>query len=156
MWYIYRKKLMEIKEPYQPEEFQAYFKARWEFLRKPHGFPKGSEIDDFENISLHVMAVDSENVVGVARLTYRSTGEGQIRYMGVDEKYRNKNIGHDILIYLENEAVKMGLHQIFLNARKDAIPFYKKNKYLEVGDRFKGFADIEHVRMEKHLLSPGA
>ena len=146
---------MELKEPYKPEEFQAYFKARWEFLRKPLGFPKGSEIDDFENISLHVMAVDQkDSVLGVGRLTYLPSGEGQIRYMGVDEKFRNKNVGGSILAYLEKEAVKIGLNRIFLNARNDAIAFYKKNGYDEAGKPFKGFADIQHVRMEKSLGSP--
>ena len=110
---------MEIIEPYNPKQFTDYYKFRWKLLRKPWGMPKGSEIDDFENISLHVMAVEGEKILGVGRLTYFTTGEGQVRYMGVDEQHRNKNIGTDILEYLEIEAKKMGLKGVFLNSRDE-------------------------------------
>ncbi len=142
---------MEIKEPYHPEEFTAYFEARWKLLRKPWGLPKGSEIDDFENISLHVMAVDGGEIHGVGRLTYFPSLEGQVRFMGVGEKFRNKNVGTLILEYLENEAKKMGLKSIFLNSRDNAVDFYKSNGYKKTGKAYNGFADIKHIKMSKKI-----
>jgi len=147
---------MQLIEPYNPKEFKAYFQARWEFLRKPLGFPKGSEIDDFENISLHIMALEKDKIVGVGRLTYFPTEEGQIRFMGVDEKYRNGKVGTEILDYLEKEAKIMGLKKIYLNSRENAVSFYKKNNFIEVGKPFKGLSDIPHVKMEKTLSVLGS
>ena len=142
---------MKLVEPYTPEEFKSYFKARWELLRKPQGFPKGSEIDDFENISIHVMATEKKEILGVGRLTYFNNGEGQIRYMGVRSESQNKFIGSKILQYLENEARNLDLKKIYLNSRENAISFYSHNGFQEAGQHFKGFADIIHVRMEKKL-----
>lgn len=146
---------MEIQEPYTPEEFKAYYKARWEFLRKPLNFPEGTEIDDFENISLHVMAVDNKKVVGVGRLTYFPTEEGQIRFIGIHEKHKYNIIGGEIMKYLEKEAVIMGLKKIYLNSRENAISFYKNNDFVEVGKPFKGLADIPYIRMEKIISNSG-
>lgn len=142
---------MKIAEPYSPEDFRNYFRKRWEILRKPWGFPEGSEIDDFENVSLHVMAMDKDDVAGVARLTYISPEEGQVRFMGVDEKYRMKNVGREIMDYIEREAMEMGLEKIVLNARENALEFYRKLGYEECGKPFDGFAGIVHTRMEKKL-----
>ncbi len=142
---------MEIKEPYTPEEFKEYFKTRWEILRKPWGSEEGSEIDDNENISLHAMAQIDGEIAGVGRLTYYPTGEGQIRFMGVQEKFRQQGVGQAILAYLEDEARKMGLKKIYLNARDNALIFYSKLGYEAEGKPFIGFADIGHTKMIKQL-----
>ena len=120
-------------------------------MRKPLGYPKGSEIDDLENISLHAMAVEGTEIAGIGRLTYFSTGEGQIRFMGVLEKYRNQNVGFKILTYLEEKAKSMGLKKITLNARDNALLFYSKCGYKADGKPFEGFGGIMHTKMIKNL-----
>ncbi len=142
---------MEIIEPYSPEDFKRYFNVRWEILRKPWDFPKGSEIDDNENISLHVMAMEGNTIVGIGRLTYYPTGEGQIRFMGVLEDYRKQNIGTQIVEYLEKEAKKMGLNKIFLNSRDNALVFYSNLGYKAEGKPFEGFTGMAHTKMLKKL-----
>ena len=142
---------MEIKEPYTPAEFKQYFHARWEILRKPWDHPEGSEIDNNENISLHAMAVDNEKILGVGRLTYFRSGEGQIRFMGVRNEHQGKQVGKSLLEYLENEARNMGLKKIFLNARENVLDFYKKMGYKSNGKAYEGFAGIMHTKMVKKL-----
>lgn len=142
---------MILSQPQTKEEFSKYFFKRWEILRKPLDYPEGSEIDESENVSLHVMASEDGEIVGVGRLTYFESGEGQIRFMGVDEKYRNRQIGKKMLEYLEGEAKKMGLKQIKLNARENALQFYEGCGYKSDGPPFKGFAGIPHTKMIKKL-----
>jgi len=142
---------LKITEPYSPEDFKRYYKTRWEILRKPWDSPQGSEIDDKENISLHVMAMEENIITGIGRLTYYRSGEGQIRYMGVTENYRNKKIGSTLVEYLEKEAKKMGLTCIYLNARENAYLFYSKMGYKAEGKPFDGFAGITHTKMVKKL-----
>jgi len=142
---------LKIVEPYTSEEFKKYFNSRWEILRKPWGHEKGSEVDDNENISLHVMAIEGDDVVGIGRLTYFRNGEGQIRYMGVKDDFRKKNVGKMLLEYLENEARDMGLERIFLNSRDSAYLFYSKMGYKAEGKPFDGFSDIAHTKMVKVL-----
>lgn len=118
-------------------------------MRKPQGEPRGSEVDDLENISLHAMIKEKEDVIAVARLTYFPSGEGQVRFMGVKEAYRGQKMGSKLLTYLEGEAVKIGINKVFLNARENAIPFYESRGYKEEGEHFRGVAGIMHVRMVK-------
>ena len=69
----------------------------------------------------------------------------------VDEKYRMKTVGREIMDYIEREAMEMGLEKIVLNARENALEFYRKLGYEECGKPFDGFAGIVHTRMEKKL-----
>jgi N-acetylglutamate synthase-like GNAT family acetyltransferase len=142
---------VKITEPFSPEEFRLYFKTRWEILRKPWNEERGSEIDDFENISLHIMALEGDEIAGIGRLTYFSSGEGQVRYMGVSEKFKNQKVGTQILTYLESKAKEMGLKRIILNARENALGFYSKMGYKTDGKPFIGFAGIPHTKMYKKL-----
>lgn len=144
-------KHIQLIIPYSPEEFRSYYQARWEILRKPLGQPKGSEVDNAENISIHVMVVAGKDIVGVGRLTYLPKKEGQIRYMGVRDELKHGGIGSKILKFLEKEAKKLEIHYIFLNARESALEFYKKNGYEEEDKPFKGTGDIMHTKMSKTL-----
>lgn len=142
---------MKIVEPNTAEEYKNYYKVRWEILRKPWDYPEGSEIDDQENISLHAMATENGQIMGVGRLTYFPTGDGQVRFMGVKDEFQKQNIGSSILDYLEEKAREMGLKKIWLNARQEAYQFYLKKGYKATGKPFDGFADIAHTKMVKDL-----
>ena len=45
--------MIEVQEPSSSLEWDAYYKIRWEILRKPLGLKKGSERDDLENKAIH-------------------------------------------------------------------------------------------------------
>jgi len=72
---------MHITSPQSKQDFEKYFQLRWEMLRKPWGEPKGSEQDDDEDDSFHVMVTDGDRVAGVARLQDTAPGQAQLRYM---------------------------------------------------------------------------
>ena len=94
-----------IKQPETEKEFEAYYDLRWSILREPWQQPKGSEKDDLENESFHVMACDEKNkVVGVGRLHFNNKIEAQIRYMAVAAEYTKKGTGKLILETLEEKA----------------------------------------------------
>jgi len=53
-------------------------------LRAPWNQPEGSEVDDIEDQSFHLMAVDDNNeVIAVARLQFNSPTEEPLRYLAV-------------------------------------------------------------------------
>ena len=119
-----------IKQPETEKEFKTYYDLRWRILRQPWQQPKGSEKDDLENESFHVIACDEDNkVIGVGRLHFNNETEAQIRYMAVDPEYTNKGIGKLILETLERKAKQERRQTIVLDARKNAISFYEKNNY---------------------------
>ena len=142
---------MKITEPKTKEDFDKYHDLRWRILRKPWDQPKGSEKDDLEDESIHLMACSGGGVCGVARAHFNSPGEAQIRYMAVDEPYRGKGIGSKLLGELEKRIKQKGGRQVTLNAREIAVGFYEDHGYEIVAKAHTLYGCIEHFKMRKRL-----
>lgn len=143
---------MKLISPESAEDFKRYYDLRWQLLRKPWQQPRGSEQDELENQSYHVMCVDIDNsVIGIGRLHSISKTEAQIRYMAVTGSYQRQGIGQQLLIALENHAKQQGIHTITLHARETAIGFYKKQGYKIIEKSHRLFSTIQHFKMQKTL-----
>ena len=143
---------MKIIEPSTPGEYQRYYDLRWKILRAPWNQPRGSEQDDLEQSSHHLMAIDSHPaVIGVGRLQFNSLCEAQIRYMAVDIDQQRKGVGTLLLNALEQKSVKLGAARIVLDAREHALWFYQKQGYELEGPGHVLFNSIPHVKMHKTI-----
>ncbi|RLF63293.1 MAG: GNAT family N-acetyltransferase [Thermoplasmata archaeon] len=142
---------MKICEPKRDDDFKKYYELRWKVLREPWNQPRGSEKDDMEEESIHLMVCDEDEAVGVSRLHFNSREEAQVRYMAVDERYRGKGIGTMMLAELEKKAREKGASYIILNARENAVDFYRKNGYDVVERTYTLFGSINHFKMRKFL-----
>lgn len=144
--------MITIGEPVTPQDFEAYYQLRWEILRKPWGHPRGSEKDEMENSSFHFMAKNENGeVIGVARLQKNSGAEGQVRFMAVRDDQQGKGTGKRIMLAVEEKAKKENLNSIVLQARENAVEFYKALNYSVTEKTFKLWDIIQHYRMEKSL-----
>ena len=146
--------LFEIKEPKSTIDFDSYFYFRWKILRRPYGQPLGTEKDDHEKSSYHLMSVDSLNeIVGVGRIHIFNDElikkNAQIRYMAVLENNRFNGIGTEILKQLEKHAFSNKVNNIILNSRENAIDFYKKNGYEVIKKTHILYDSIQHWMMSK-------
>lgn len=144
--------MIQVREPQTPEEFKAYYALRWKLLRKPWSQPKGSEKDDKEKEAYHLMAIKEEeslSPLGIGRLHLNNKKEAQIRYMGVKEDYQGEGIGSSLLKKLESKAQEWKVEKITLNARENAIGFYKNFGYKIVKKAHTLFGEIPHYKMEK-------
>ena len=143
---------MKIIEPSTPGEYQRYYELRWKILRAPWNQPRGSEQDDLERSSSHFMIIErNQTVVGVGRLHFNSIREAQIRYMAIKVKQQRKGIGTLLLHTLENKAVGLGAACMVLDAREQALGFYRKQGYELEGPGHMLFNVIAHVKMRKDL-----
>ena len=140
-----------IRQPKTQDDFDRYYQARWYTLRRPWHQPKGSERDKLEKEAVHVMAMDSTRVVGVARLHFNGPGEAQFRYMGVDSRYRRKGIATRLLRALEKEAKKRGARIAWFNARDPAVPFYERCGYSIFDISYTLYGCIPHWKMFREL-----
>lgn len=139
-----------IKQPETKKEFEAYYDLRWRVLREPWQQPAGSEKDELENESFHVMAVDeNENVVGVGRLHFNNDNEAQVRYMAIAPEYEKQGIGSLILEALEKQVKENNCETIVLHARENAVGFYQKKGYELFKKSHLLFDSIQHFRMRK-------
>ena len=141
----------EIRSPTSEEEWKRYDDFRWEVLRKPLKMSHIPLKDNLEEASIHLMGVTSEGkILACGRLHLNTSYEAQIRYMGVSKDLRRSGIGSKMLKKLEDDAIKQGANQIMLNARENAVPFYKSLGYFEVGP-YESDIQIPHLRMEKKI-----
>lgn len=143
-----------LRAPKTAAEFSQYYQLRWQILRKPWQQVLGSEQDDHEQYSVHRMIVDdNDNVLAVGRLEKTTTQQGKIRYMAVKEIMQGQGLGQQIISELESHASKLGITEIHLNAREQAITFYQKLGYENQGYAHTLFDDVKHYRMIKKLAS---
>ena len=142
---------MKIFEPRTNDDFEKYYNLRWKILRKPWNQLIGSEKDELENESVHLMVSDNKNIIGVGRLHFNSKNEAQIRYMAVEEDYQKKGVGKLLLNELKKKAIEKGAKHIVLNARESAILFYKEQGFLIVEKSHTLFGSVPHFKMEINL-----
>lgn len=135
------------------KEFEAMYDLRWRVLRKSLGKPRGTEKSTKENISYHVIAFDTKKkkVVGTGSLTPHGK-IGEINFIAVDKDYRKKGIGKKIMLFLHKKAEKKKYKLLFLEARRNAVKFYKKLGYITKGNFYIHPKDgIKNIRMEFNL-----
>ena len=124
---------------------------RWEVLRKPLGMTKESLSDSIEDKSFHLMGIDAEkNVIASGRVHFNSENEAQIRYMAVDDRFKRRGIGSEIVDKLERYATSKGVEIMVLNAREEAISFYSSLGYEEVCP-YHSDTGIPHKTMRKSV-----
>lgn len=142
---------MIIKSPQSETDFKKYFELRWHVLRNPWNQPKGSEQDDDEDTSYHLMAIENDTVLGCARLQNISETDAQLRYMAVDDQHSGKGIGKAIVQAMENYARQQNIKSIMLHARENAVGFYEKMGYQHIEKSYLLFDCIQHYKMKKEL-----
>jgi ribosomal protein S18 acetylase RimI-like enzyme len=143
---------MKITEPQSPDDFNQYYDLRWRILRAPWKQPQGSEKDEYEDKSYHLMVrSDGGELMGIGRMHFIEAETAQIRFMAVDEPFRGMGIGRLILDHLEKIAFSRGARRILLNARIGVVDFYQKSGYSIIGDGPTLFGQIRHFIMEKEL-----
>ena len=141
-----------IRKPLSKEDYELMYDLRWRVLREPWDQPRGSEKDDIETESHQFIVTLNEKIVATARFHKNSEMEGQIKYLAVEKKYRNRRIATKLMLYIEGVAVNLGLTSILLNTRKTAKEFFEKLDYEIVRDDPLLFNEIEHFTMRKILV----
>jgi thioesterase domain-containing protein len=144
--------MFECRTPKNQQEFDQYYFLRWKILRKPLQQALGSEKDELESQGIHRAIFDNlGNVIAVARLHYTESFEAQIRYMAVSEDYQGRGLGLQLILALEQYAIKCGIKKITLKSREIAVNFYEKQGYLNLGFSHLLHHQIRHFLMEKEL-----
>jgi len=144
-----KSKNIVIREPKTEQDFELYYDLRWQILRKPWNQLKGSEQDETDKDSIHIIAIKGDKVIGCGRGNLNTKEQAQIRYMAVDENFQGQGIGLRILIALEEELTENGAKEIILKAREKAVSLYKKNGYKIYEEGEILFGEIKHYWMRK-------
>ena len=143
---------MKISEPTTTEGMDQYYELRWKIRRAPWNQVRGSERDDDDKTSTHLMVLGQNNkLIGVGRLHFNSIREAQIRFMAIHVPEQRKGVGSFLLQALESRALQHGASRIPLDARETALGFYRKQGYSTQGQGHTLFNSIAHEKMTKAL-----
>jgi predicted GNAT family N-acyltransferase len=143
---------MRVVVPESPEEFEKYFQLRYEVLRKPWHQPFSSVKDDLEGTSLHALLLDDQDqAAGVCRMQFNSEEEAQIRFMAIRQDLQGKGLGKLLLDHFDKLARLHQRKSIVLQARENAVSFYKRNGYEIREKTMLMWGIIQHYLMEKKL-----
>lgn len=124
---------------------------RYAVLRQPWDKPKDTATDELELSSINAYIENDREVIACGRVQDNDNGIGQIRYMAVHPDYQGKGLGKLIITRLEEEAKAIGLKTLELQARENALEFYKSQDYSVKETSFKLWDIIQHYLMTKEL-----
>lgn len=140
--------IREIK--HDSEEYTKELQLRDEVLRKPLGLSLYDDHLEAERNDIHIGAFLNNNLVGVLILTRLNNDDVKMRQVAVDEKWRDKKIGSEIVHYAEEYSRNRGYLNMVLNSRKVAVGFYEKLGYKKTSEEFLE-VNIPHYKMCKLL-----
>ncbi len=130
--------------------YDEVIRLRFDVLRKPLGLEFHSEELAREYNDFHLACYMGSRLAGCAVLVPLSGNRVKMRQVAVIESLRGRGVGTLMVRYSEVLAKAQGFRTMELNARENAVPFYKAMDYKLVGERFVEVT-IPHFKMEKTL-----
>lgn len=140
-----------VKTNPTPSIVEQIIDLRYEVLRKPWNQTRQSATDNLEAITVNAYIEKNGEIIACGRLQNNGNDIGQIRYMAVNPAFQGKGLGKLILAKLEDKAKDLQLNTIELQARENALEFYKSQGYSVKETSFKLWDIIQHYLMIKHL-----
>ncbi len=129
---------------------EAEVELRWRVLRAPLGHPREATLFPFEDESLHLLALDSSEVVGCVLFHPEGPLTGRLFQMAVEPKRQRSGIGQQLVRTLEEEDARRGFRTVTLHAREAAVGFYAGLDYQAFGEPFVEVG-IAHRHMRHRL-----
>lgn len=121
--------------------------VRFEVFVEEQKVPAEIELDEFDAVSLHALALDAGgNVLGTGRLL----PDSHIGRMAVRACARGRGVGAALLRALMDAARARGDREVVLSAQTHAIPFYERFGFIAEGEEYDD-AGIAHRLMRRRL-----
>lgn len=144
--------MYKIRIAHSPAEVERIIDLRVKILRKPWNQPAETATDAMESKSINAyIETENKEIVACGRLQENENKVGQIRFMAVDDSQQGKGLGKMIVNALEIEGKKLKLNTIELQARENAVEFYKSCGYTIKEKSFLLWGIIQHYLMEKNF-----
>jgi GNAT superfamily N-acetyltransferase len=146
-------------EPEGEEQWEIYYRLRYERLRKPLGLPLSSVTEDpLEPSSIHRLIKVGEQIVaatcwivGMRREGTRHTPYVRWRQLGVDPAFEGRGVGRVCMREVERYARSIGAAELVGNPRIEHVPWFRRSGWVEVGEGVKLYDQVESLSMVKPL-----
>ena len=144
--------MIELREARDDAERRAALALRHAVFVEEQGVPVELEVDEHDDVALHLVALDGDRIVGACRIVMGSPPARRAKFgrLVVASDARGTGIGSALLAEAERRARAASAEQMVLDAQTAAMGLYERAGYTARGDVFLD-AGIEHMTMEKPL-----
>ena len=104
------------------------------------------EIDEFEDLSIHVLGEIDGQPVAAGRLRLLPDGWAKLERVAVRPRWRGRGIARQIVRFLMSEAAVRGAERLKLHAQVYLEEFYREFGFFREGDVFDE-CGIDHILM---------
>lgn len=118
---------------------------RFEVFVDEQKVPLELEIDEYDSLALHLVALDDNEVIATLRMVEKNT-KMKIGRLVVKKYYRKQGIATILMRRAILRANEKQLRSIELDSQLSVIPFYEKLGFHTVGGIFDD-AGIQHKKM---------
>lgn len=119
------------------------------FVDEQH-VPADLEIDELEDLSLHLVLYEASEPIATARIYKLANDTYKVQRVAVLKEHRTSGIGTILMKEIEKKAKMHKIAKLTLGSQNSAIPFYEKIGYKISSDEFMD-AGIPHHSMIKVL-----
>jgi len=112
--------------------------------------PENLELDQKDEISVHVAAFVEGQCVATGRLTPVTDKYAVLSRIAIHKEYRSKGLGKEVVKFLEKESVLRGFKDVSLNPHAYLEDFYNRLGYKKIKD-LENVGSHPLILMEKHL-----
>jgi len=146
---------MQIKRIVPGDSLDDAFKVRNIVFVEEQGFAAEIEVDNKDPVAHHIVVYDRDgSPIATARAFPEEPGSDSyvIGRVAVLRELRGTGLGLLVMSEIEKLATMLGARFVKLGAQIQALDFYKKCGYSELGERY--FEEhCEHAHMIKNLHS---
>lgn len=155
----FREDELLFVEPRSDEEWQTYYRLRYERLRKPLGLPLTSVTEDpLEPASTHRMIKFGDRIIaGTCWIVGMRKEQGQRvsyvrwRQLGVDPEFEGLGVARVSMAHVERYARSIGAVELVGNPRIEHVPWFRRSGWVEIGEGVKLYDQVESLSMIKPL-----
>ncbi|WP_340617546.1 GNAT family N-acetyltransferase [Xenorhabdus entomophaga] len=127
------------------------FSIRKQVFTDEQGFDAEIDIDEYDDIALHVVIFDDEKPIGVLRAIPQDNDMLKVGRVAVLKDYRGQGIGRDVMKFIEDYGRKNKVTTIGLSSQCHAQPFYESLGYQAQGEIYLEDG-AEHIFMTLDLI----
>lgn len=142
--------MISYKVVQNEKEFQVAYKIRVEVFVNEQKVPIDMELDEDDKNATHILIYKDDVAIGCGRLVFHDDYVKMGR-VAIRKSERLKGYGQKLCLELINLCKQKKCKQILIHAQCNAIKFYKKLGFEELGEVFDE-AGIDHIKMVKKLL----
>ncbi len=131
-------------------DLDGAFEVRRQVFIREQGIPETLVFDDLEGEALQLVAKYEGQVVATARVRFLNDCQAKLERMAVIDGFRNRGIGKELVLFLENLLKDKKIKSVILHAQFDVVPFYRSCGFKQSGSPFRE-AGLRHLKMCKQI-----